>query len=406
MGNLMLWLDAEKAEYLSTDGTISPPNDDDGFSVWYDRSGKQHHARAYAGTPLWDSTAFNSKPGVVLDSDVLKADNSESSFDGWEKLHVIAALYQDPGHGYMDVIMGKTTYSGWLDNGKDTAWSVVVHRQDGGNNYWGPQVITDTNGDGTGDSNRYIHNLSKRLQGDDGGAPGLFTMSFDGATLRASENGGALSRSGSLSGVIQPRSNLPFTVGGDGNKARTLNLKIGEIIIYHDKLSDADEDKIEGYLAHKWNLTSTLPSDHTYKSSAPSFGGWAIGRATSGNDAIALNMENAGGEFSTNVPVNDNEWHHLTTTYGSGNKKIYVDGVEVSTASQTGTVAASTFKLILGDPDPHAGASPRPKIDDVRFYRGVLTAAEVLQFTMMDREILGSQNFRLPAATSMVVGHQ
>ena len=105
-------------------------------------------------------------------------------------------------------------------------------------------------------------------------------------------------------------------------------------------------------------------------------GGQLVG-PTSGNDAIALNMENAGGEFSTNVPVNDNDWHHLTTTYGSGNKKIYVDGVEVSTASQTGTVAASVYKMMLGDPDGYSGGLIRPKIDDVRFYRGVLTAAEV-----------------------------
>jgi hypothetical protein len=27
--------------------------------------------------------------------------------------------------------------------------------------------------------------------------------------------------------------------------------------------------KAEGYLAHKWGLTSSLPSDHTYKNSAP-----------------------------------------------------------------------------------------------------------------------------------------
>ena len=154
-------------------------------------------------------------------------------------------------------------------------------------------------------------------------------------------------------------------------------MKISEFIIFKDKLSSTDEQKLEGYLAHKWDLDGDLPSSHSHKTSAPSFGGWAVGRAASGNDAIALNMENAGGEFSTNVPINDNEWHHLTTTYGSGNKKIYVDGVEVSTASQSGTVAASTFKLILGDPDPHAGGSSRPKIDDVRFYRGILTAAEV-----------------------------
>jgi hypothetical protein len=27
--------------------------------------------------------------------------------------------------------------------------------------------------------------------------------------------------------------------------------------------------KAEGYLAHKWGLAGNLPSDHTYKSSAP-----------------------------------------------------------------------------------------------------------------------------------------
>ena len=30
-----------------------------------------------------------------------------------------------------------------------------------------------------------------------------------------------------------------------------------------------DFEKAEGYLAHKWNLAGNLPSDHTYKSSAP-----------------------------------------------------------------------------------------------------------------------------------------
>jgi hypothetical protein len=34
--------------------------------------------------------------------------------------------------------------------------------------------------------------------------------------------------------------------------------------------STSDRDKIEGYLAHKWGLTGALPSDHPYKSAAPS----------------------------------------------------------------------------------------------------------------------------------------
>ena len=46
------------------------------------------------------------------------------------------------------------------------------------------------------------------------------------------------------------------------------------------------------------------------------FGGWAIERASTGSDKIALNMAGAGDEFSKTVPVNDNEWHHIVTTMG------------------------------------------------------------------------------------------
>ena len=43
--------------------------------------------------------------------------------------------------------------------------------------------------------------------------------------------------------------------------------KLGELIIYNSDLSDSDIVKVEGYLAHKWGLTSTLPSTHAYKTS-------------------------------------------------------------------------------------------------------------------------------------------
>lgn len=50
----------------------------------------------------------------------------------------------------------------------------------------------------------------------------------------------------------------------------------GEILIINSALSDANRQKIEGYLAHKWDallgvttLVSALPSGHAYKTSAP-----------------------------------------------------------------------------------------------------------------------------------------
>ena len=45
---------------------------------------------------------------------------------------------------------------------------------------------------------------------------------------------------------------------------------IAEVLVYDSTLSESDRQKVEGYLAHKWGLASTLPSNHPYLSSAPS----------------------------------------------------------------------------------------------------------------------------------------
>jgi len=44
---------------------------------------------------------------------------------------------------------------------------------------------------------------------------------------------------------------------------------IGELLFFNYELTQADREKLEGYLAHKWGLTANLPSSHPYKSSAP-----------------------------------------------------------------------------------------------------------------------------------------
>ena len=154
------------------------------------------------------------------------------------------------------------------------------------------------------------------------------------------------------------------------------NINFSEFIIFNDKLSSTDEQKVEGYLAHKWGLQGELPSTHNHKSSSPTFGGWAIERGSSNADEISLSLSGAGGEFTQNIPVQDDSWHNIITTFGGGTKKIFVDGTEVASAIQTGSVTSSISRLILGDQDVELSAT-EPKIDDVRFYRGVLTADEI-----------------------------
>jgi hypothetical protein len=43
----------------------------------------------------------------------------------------------------------------------------------------------------------------------------------------------------------------------------------GEWIAVSGSIFTSDRDKIEGYLAHKWGLTASLPNDHPYKTVAP-----------------------------------------------------------------------------------------------------------------------------------------
>ena len=48
---------------------------------------------------------------------------------------------------------------------------------------------------------------------------------------------------------------------------------IAELIAYDSALGEGVRHKVEGYLAHKWGLESSLPSTHTYKVGKPAFGG-------------------------------------------------------------------------------------------------------------------------------------
>lgn len=54
--------------------------------------------------------------------------------------------------------------------------------------------------------------------------------------------------------------------------------EIAEILMYEGALSDADRQKVEGYLAHKYNLDGNLPASHPYKTTPPGAslpaGGW------------------------------------------------------------------------------------------------------------------------------------
>lgn len=91
-------------------------------------------------------------------------------------------------------------------------------------------------------------------------------------------------RSGAAAGNLTFRknggsatANNGATIDGIGNGSHTLGAygasgyvgDFGEALIYGRALSDAEIEQVEGYLAHKWNLTALIPSGHPYKATAP-----------------------------------------------------------------------------------------------------------------------------------------
>ena len=65
---------------------------------------------------------------------------------------------------------------------------------------------------------------------------------------------------------------------------------LGELLIFTRQLSSSEEEKVEGYLAHRWGATSSLDSNHPYKSVAPIFDNKPLIRDTStlGNGPMSL----------------------------------------------------------------------------------------------------------------------
>lgn len=81
-----------------------------------------------------------------------------------------------------------------------------------------------------------------------------------------------------------------------------------------------------------------------------------------------------------------NAWHHLAVTYdfaGVGSK-LYINGIQVNSSSQTVTPAYTNVDLTIGNvfSDHHFGG----RLSDVRMYNRALTAAEIKR--LFESEIL------------------
>ena len=78
-----------------------------------------------------------------------------------------------------------------------------------------------------------------------------------------------------------------------------------------------------------------------------------------------------------NGPLPLNTWSHIALTYGGGNLRLFVNGVQVGTKAQTGNILTTASPLRIGG-NSVWGEYFSGRIDELRIYNRALTAAEIL----------------------------
>jgi len=94
----------------------------------------------------------------------------------------------------------------------------------------------------------------------------IANLRWSGSNVQEFKDGTQIGSDDPLAGTFDV--NDEFFVGANVFNQPKYDGAIGEIIITA-YLSDSDRQKVEGYLAWKWGLTANLPSDHSYKNTAP-----------------------------------------------------------------------------------------------------------------------------------------
>ena len=227
ISGISLWFDASD---LDADGLTDSAVSGD-ITTWKDKSGNGYNASTTAGSP---ALSTNGGPGggrvVQFRSGTANstAGDEEMSISGSFTVRDHFYVVRSPSATWSD-------YGGIIGGGGSRHSNFIVERN---------QVYFHLN--------QYPSKVWKNGTSISSGNFSLSTINSY-MILRIVVNGNNLG----------PHSN--WKIGDDGT-GWSMDMDLAEAICFSSELSNADAAFVEGYLAVKWGLTSTLPSVHNYKS--------------------------------------------------------------------------------------------------------------------------------------------
>ena len=247
------WYDANDASTITQSGGT--------VSQWDDKSGNGYHASQSTASkqPTYNSTGMGSLPALEFDANANAADrdNLTTSANCFSSTDVISCF-----------IVFQST------NPSDTEWSSTLvtmgsgsYRQMGvGYQVQNSRVLQYIWGYGPN------HVTNTDLQN-----PNVLgmTRAVTGSGYTTLHNNGTATADTTLEDLTMHSSFGKIYIGTNSGFAFAAEAAISEIVIMGSLLSTANREKIEGYLAWKWDggsagtLVGKLPASHPYKSGAP-----------------------------------------------------------------------------------------------------------------------------------------
>lgn len=251
-----LWLDGD-----DPNGTGAKSANGTGIPTWIDKSGSTNNATAFTSIA---SIATPTNPTVVTSS---LNGLSGVSFTGTSGMSCPAFLTSSSGTVFMVVnFTGSSIQSFLVWKLKYSSYFAIAPGQ----------VYVGVNSSGTYPASGYD---ARATYTNSFGTPFVLGMTLSASstassayTFVGSVNGTATTTTGtSTSGNPSSCSDLVgIGVQIEGGIAYyPMSGTIYEVIVYNIALSTAQRQKIEGYLASKWGLTSSLPTIHPYRQFEP-----------------------------------------------------------------------------------------------------------------------------------------
>ena len=246
--SLALWLDADDSSTITLNGST--------VSQWRDKSGNGRHASqaTVAKQPAYSATGFNNKPRILFDGiDDTLAIASTALFSSGNADLSIFLVYNPPSvnPSKVGIVVGA-----FFTNFQEGNLELLFSRTIAYAMPWGLYLNASldlANEDYVQNKKSIIEFIRQS---------GVITGYTDGLAENSVNNSqsvysGANTKSAWALGALL------------GNNGEYGNFELPEIICVNSSLSTTDRQRLEGYLAHKWELTPNLPSNHPFKFTPP-----------------------------------------------------------------------------------------------------------------------------------------